>query len=207
MCFKSMRTLAMIALAIASITSAQAGDRLDAERRCKGILVHDDSGYSLKPDAGSLSWCDAEISNDALRGSVRQILDVCKVGGGCEITGVTNGHGAFYWVKLSSVRSLPSRKFTPGDSIGWVKSTDIDCHEDDTCDLKNNYTQAGCAVFGIPVYNRPNGTPIAELVSEKAVEGVVRGEQHQGFTFVSVLPGREDRPTMAYNPKSLSQCG
>jgi hypothetical protein len=77
-------------------------------------------------------------------------------------------------------------KVHPGDSIGWVKSSDIDCHEDDTCDLKNNYTQAGCAVFGIPVYNRPDGTPIAELVSEKAVEGVVRGEQHQGFTFVSV---------------------
>ena len=98
-------------------------------------------------------------------------------------------------------------KVHPGDSIGWVKSSDIECGEDNTCALKNNYTQAGCAVFGIPVYNRPNGTPIAELVNEMAVEGVVRGEQSHGYTFVSSLPDHHDPPTMPYNPKNLNQCG
>jgi hypothetical protein len=193
---------------------------------CIGVLVHDDSGYRLKPDTGSSSWCDAEISNEyGQEGSVSQILSACKVGGGtaklplaqssrCEIKGIVNGHGAFYWVKLSSVRSIHAlEKVQPGDSIGWVKSSDIECEEDNTCGLKDNYTDAGknggiCAVFGIPVYNRPNGTPIAELVSEMAVEGVVRGEQHHGYTFVTTLPDYHAADvTLPYDPKNLNQCG
>ena len=102
-------------------------------------------------------------------------------------------------------------KVHPGDSIGWVKSSDIECKDDDTCELIDNYTDAGksgalCAVFGIPVYNRPNGTPIAELGN--VINTVVRGEQHNGYTFVSALPDDHNaHPIMPYNPKDLHQCG
>jgi Bacterial SH3 domain len=100
-------------------------------------------------------------------------------------------------------------KVHPGDSIGWVKSSDIECEENNTCTLKDNYTTTSkngglCAVWSIPIYNRANGTPIAELVSVTIF--VVRGEQHNGYTFVSTLPD-EHGEIMPYNPKNLNQCG
>jgi hypothetical protein len=80
---------------------------------CRGVLVHEDGEYQLKPDTGSSLWCDADISDEfGLKGSVSRVLDTCKLGGRCEIEGVVNGHGAFYWVKLSSVRSLSSPSTT-----------------------------------------------------------------------------------------------
>jgi Prokaryotic membrane lipoprotein lipid attachment site len=50
----------------------------------------------------------------------------------------------------------------PGDVIGWVKSADLDCVSTGDCILVDNYTDAHkhgalCAVWGLPVYSRPNG--------------------------------------------------
>jgi hypothetical protein len=103
-------------------------------------------------------------------------------------------------------------KVHPGDGIGWVKSPDIECGENNTCTPKDNYTNtskhgAYCATFAIPVYNRPDGTPIGELIADEFIEGLVRGEQHHGYTFVSALPDNHDHPLMPYNPEGLHQCG
>jgi hypothetical protein len=95
-----------------------------------------------------------------------------------------------------------------GDSIGWVKSSDIECEENDECTLKDNYTDAHkkgvlCATFGIPVYNRPNGNPIGELGADTSI---IRGEQYQGYTFV-YWKDIGNWHLMPYDPKDLKQCG
>jgi hypothetical protein len=61
---------------------------------------------SLKPDEGMLAWCDAEITGK----DKGRVLDACTVGDRCEIKGVIRGHGAFGWVKITSVRSLKQKK-------------------------------------------------------------------------------------------------
>jgi hypothetical protein len=62
-----------------------------------------------------LTWCDAEIANR----DKGQVLEACTVGDRCEIKGIIMGHGAFGWVKITSVRSLTQEK-----SGGRVKLED-----------------------------------------------------------------------------------
>jgi hypothetical protein len=45
------------------------------------------------------------------------------------------------------------------------------------------------------------------LIADEFIEGLVRGEQHHGYTFVSALPDNHDHPLMPYNPEGLHQCG
>jgi len=74
----------------------------NSQFNCSGILVQEEGIFQLKPDQGMLPWCGADIE-DKDKG---RVLAVCKVGSRCEIKGVINGHGAFSWVKITSVRSL-----------------------------------------------------------------------------------------------------
>jgi hypothetical protein len=104
----------------------------------------------------------------------------------------------------------------PGDVIGWVKSADVDCDSTGDCILVDNYTDAhkhgaGCAVWGLPVYSRPNGKPIGVLVEEAvAGEHFVRGEQHQGYTllfFDKESTNHSGFSLSPYDAKSLHICG
>jgi len=97
-----------------------------------------------------------------------------------------------------------------GDSIGWVKSSDIECQENNECMLNDNYTDVhkkglNCATFGIPVYNRPNGNPIGEVGT--GTLPIVRGEQNQGYTFVYFPKDMENVHLLPYSPNDLKQCG
>jgi hypothetical protein len=69
---------------------------------------------------------------------------------------------------------------------------------------------AMCAVWGLPVYDRPNGKPIGELVGETvAGERFVRGEQRQGYThlFFDAESHHHDGFLLPYNAKTLHICG
>jgi hypothetical protein len=78
----------------------------NSQFNCSGILIQDEGTYQLKPDEGMLAWCDAEIEGK----DKGRVLDACTVGDRCEIKGVIRGHGAFGWVKITSVRSLKQKK-------------------------------------------------------------------------------------------------
>ena len=124
---------------------------------------------------------------------------------------VPEEEGKSGWVFREYLMCTSVHAAEKGIGIGWVKSSDIECEKDNTCTPKDNYTTVHkngglCATYGIPVYNRPNGTPIGELAGEMIV---VRGEQSHGYTFISSQP--EDRghsmPLMPYDPKNLKECG
>ena len=78
----------------------------NSQFNCRGILIQDEGTYQLKPDEGMLTWCDAEIAG----GDKGRVLDACTVGDSCEIKGIIRGHGAFGWVKITSVRSLKQER-------------------------------------------------------------------------------------------------
>jgi hypothetical protein len=109
--------VALIGLALINHTTGTAmGAENKTDRRfvwpknsqfnCSGILVLDEGSYQLKADESMLTWCDADI-DDKDKG---RVLDACTVGGRCEIKGTILGHGAFTWVKITSVRSLTQGK-------------------------------------------------------------------------------------------------
>jgi hypothetical protein len=72
------------------------------------------------------------------------------------------------------------------ERAGWVKSTDVECDIHDECNLVDNYTDVSkkggaCAMFAIPVYDRPNGKIVGSLVVDILVK---RNSQRGGFTHV-----------------------
>jgi hypothetical protein len=69
---------------------------------CKGVLTGEDGSYSLKPDAGSSLWCDADV--EVLDN--KRVLQACSVGKRCHIKGRVEGYGAFRWTKITSVKAL-----------------------------------------------------------------------------------------------------
>jgi hypothetical protein len=73
---------------------------------CRGVLVQDGDTYRLKADANMLAWCDADIADN----NEGRVLAVCKLGDRCEIKGVIMGHGAFGWVRITSVKKLDGSK-------------------------------------------------------------------------------------------------
>jgi Bacterial SH3 domain len=108
---RSRLAAAVIGLALVGYsTAARAETKTDrrvvwpknSQFNCSGILIQDEGTYQLKPDEGMLAWCDAEITGK----DKGRVLDACTLGDRCEIKGVIRGHGAFGWVKITSVRSL-----------------------------------------------------------------------------------------------------
>ena len=81
---------------------------------CSGVLTKVESGYLLKPDAGSSLWCDATFGDENNYGdadaSVWHVLQVCELGSRCHIEGSVIGHGVFYWKHVSSVSRLEGRR-------------------------------------------------------------------------------------------------
>jgi hypothetical protein len=67
---------------------------------CNGVLTLDGGFYELKPDPGSGTWCDSYVAD----GLAKRVLKACAVGDRCHIEGSVAGHGAFYWIHISSVR-------------------------------------------------------------------------------------------------------
>ena len=75
-------------------------------QNCRGVLARDEGGYHLKPDSGSALWCNSYIAVELLQ----KVLKVCMVDSHCRIKGSVRGHGVFYWVRISSVRALPTTR-------------------------------------------------------------------------------------------------
>jgi hypothetical protein len=68
----------------------------------------------------------------------------------------------------------------------------------------------GCVNYGIPVFSSPSGNPIGELASEvvAGLEGLVPGENKQGYTFVSYRADGKDPPSLLpFNMQDLHECG
>lgn len=100
-----MNKLMLTATTILALTSA-AQAAPSKSQSCSGVLVQQDGEYQLKPDTGSGLWCDAIISTGEYIGGanlVRQVLKVCTVNSRCRIEGSYEGHGVFYWNKISKV--------------------------------------------------------------------------------------------------------
>jgi hypothetical protein len=77
---------------------------------------------------------------------------------------------------------------TPYDpsKSGWVKSADVARNILDECDLVDNYTDAHkkgeqCAMFAIPVFDRPHGKIVGSLVVDTLVK---TDSKRRGFTHV-----------------------
>ena len=99
----------------------------NSQFNCRGILIQDEGTYQLKPDEGMLTWCDAEIAG----GDKGRVLDACTVGDSCEIKGIIRGHGAFGWVKITSVRSLKQEKSgaVPQQALSRLYTPQVDSPE------------------------------------------------------------------------------
>jgi hypothetical protein len=94
------------------ITSATTPASAQTVRQnCRGVLTRNEDGYHLKPHSGSALWCDSYIAGDLLQ----KVLKVCAVDSHCHIKGSVRGHGVFYWVRISSVRGLPTVSGRPTD--------------------------------------------------------------------------------------------
>jgi hypothetical protein len=96
-----------ILITLAATLIACTANAADQHQVCNGVLIKDEEGYLLKPDAGSSLWCDAYIDGDFGDASVSRVLEVCAVGRRCHIEGSFTGHGVFYWRHVSLAFSMP----------------------------------------------------------------------------------------------------
>jgi len=103
-----LSTVAVLAL---MGVSGAANAKMPLPLTCTGVLTSSDTqldsdAIKLKPEAGSVTWCDSDIEDDiAEPGTRARVLKKCWFGGRCRIRGIVNGHGAFYWVRIQSVES------------------------------------------------------------------------------------------------------
>lgn len=56
-------------------------------------------------------------------------------------------------------------------AAGWIKANDISCDAHSDCQLIDNYTDAhrhhaDCAMFAVPVWDRPNGKVVGALIAD-----------------------------------------
>jgi hypothetical protein len=101
-----------------------------------------------------------------------------------------------------------SCKNAHGQPIGWAKEADVYC-DNTGCGVEDNYTDehkkgGQCATFAIPVYDRPNGKPTGELVTDIPI---VLGERRQGYIFLFFSPDVEGVSLMPFDPEDLRKCG
>jgi Bacterial SH3 domain len=148
--------LALVGYSTAAVVGATKTDSRfiwpkNSQFNCSGILIQDEGTYQLKPDEGMLAWGDAEIEGK----DKGRVLDACTVGDRCEIKGVIRGHGAFGWVKITSVRSLKQKK-SGGGYTELPKS-------------KKSCVVADPTGTPLNVRNRPNGPILGALSNDSEV--------------------------------------
>ena len=68
---------------------------------CSGVLTVIDGELQLKPDSGAKVWCDATFEGE----QAKRVRATCAEGERCQVKGIIMGHGAFYWVKITSVKT------------------------------------------------------------------------------------------------------
>lgn len=119
-------TMGVVSVCVSALAAANQKDPSviwpkNSQFICRGVLVHEGGTYRLTPDQGMLAWCDADIAeNDNGR-----VLNVCKLGDRCEIKGTINGHGAFGWVAISSIRGVARAAQLPEAYLGDWSSGDM----------------------------------------------------------------------------------
>lgn len=98
--WKMGTAIAWLTFTLASV-EAHAQEKFQA---CTGVLVREDQSLLLKPDTKNESlWCDAYIGEDANSVPASKVLAACTVGQKCRIEGHFNGHGVFYWTRITRV--------------------------------------------------------------------------------------------------------
>jgi hypothetical protein len=112
----TMRKLFLAAVAFAALSgAAQAEDRTltwpkNSQFTCSGVLIVQDGELQLHPDPGSKTWCDASFNGEqyqvAKSDMAKRVKAVCAEGDRCQAKGTIEGHGVFYWTKITSVKKL-----------------------------------------------------------------------------------------------------
>lgn len=106
-----------VVFAVSSI-AAQAEDRTltwpkNSQFTCSGVLTVQDGELQLNPDPGSKTWCDASFNGEqyqvAKSDIAKRVKAVCAEGDRCQVKGTIEGHGVFYWTKITSVKKLEGR--------------------------------------------------------------------------------------------------
>jgi hypothetical protein len=101
-----------------SSSAAQAEDRTltwpkNSQFTCSGVLTVQDGELQLNPDPGSKTWCDASFNGEqyqvAKSDIAKRVKAVCAEGDRCQVKGTIEGHGVFYWTKITSVKKLEGR--------------------------------------------------------------------------------------------------
>ena len=206
----------MTAALLVATLAAQAHTSENVLFTCEGKLTNfqgtdGKNYYNIREQAEKEYPMDCDIDDKVLR----RVLAVCHVGDLCIVSAKgESGNGNRYLIqKVFEVHRHAAAiepAVQPGVGIGWVKSSDLDCDLNNICSLKNNYAVKGCVTYGIPVYSRPDGKPVGELVSEVVAgyQGVVQGEKLDGYTYVSYRAGSKDVPSLLpFDIKDLHSCG
>jgi hypothetical protein len=100
------KTVAVLAVvgAFALTPSVAAGSM---SQSCTGVMVKGEDGTHLALDASGaqfpgVSWCDSPFVG-ALEA---RALASCPLGSTCRVKGFFEGHGVFYWTKITSIKRV-----------------------------------------------------------------------------------------------------
>lgn len=210
-----MKQLLLVTALLVATPAVQAHTSQNVLFTCEGKLMNfqgtdGKNYYNIREQAEKEYPMDCDIDDKVLR----RVLAVCHVGDICIVSAKgESGNGNRYLIqKVFEVHrhAAATEPVQPGVGIGWVKSSDLDCDLNNTCSLKNNYAVKGCVTYGVPVYSRPDGMPVGELVSEVVAGygGVVQGEKLHGYTYVSYPADSKDVPSLLpFDIKGLHSCG
>jgi hypothetical protein len=79
------------------------------ELTCTGVLTAQ-SELQLKPNPGSSLWCDALFTGKEYGvtklDAEKRVRATCAEGDRCQVKGTVEGHGVFYWTKITSVKKF-----------------------------------------------------------------------------------------------------
>jgi hypothetical protein len=83
-------------------------DNMPKQLACAGTLAIVNGDLQLEPDPGAALWCGASFEGEKYQvvkpGITKQILTACDIGSRCHVTGIVNGHGQFYWIKIKRAK-------------------------------------------------------------------------------------------------------
>jgi hypothetical protein len=108
---KGLRT--SIGLSVIISLTAPAMAKMPMHAQCTGVLTREDSDFSLAGDFTGFGpinnvWCNAQFSHEINLKAHKAISNSnCLAGDKCQVTGIINGHGVFYWIKVNSAKKVP----------------------------------------------------------------------------------------------------